>query len=284
MRRPPAPSSAHISTEAGGGFSAHGLASDQPSPLLPTPNPVPGRVPEGFMDEPPPHPNPVPGPVPEGFLDEPPPHSDSVPSSVTEGSQAEPPSHFVPVREGFVDGLPPLPVPGPILEGSEDELSPFLIPVPDVFVEDLSPLPVPVPGGCEDTPSPPAVSWWLRHRSPQPRRRSQRSPHRTSELHRGFSWSCRRLPDHRLLRHRPAQLLHRRPADRRICRGRPPGLPPELWVCQGRPLGRPPELWACRGRPPGRPPELLPSFRGPLRPPWSDVCFVFVLWASGIRP
>ncbi|MEQ2174788.1 hypothetical protein GOODEAATRI_011436 [Goodea atripinnis] len=71
-RRPPAPSSARLSTEAGGGFPAHGLAPDQPSPLLPTPNPVPGPVPEGFMHEPPPHPDPVPGSVPEGFMDKPP--------------------------------------------------------------------------------------------------------------------------------------------------------------------------------------------------------------------
>ncbi|MED6232903.1 hypothetical protein ATANTOWER_004055 [Ataeniobius toweri] len=60
--------------------------------------------------------------------------------------------HTVPVREGLVDGLPPLPapVPGPVLEGSEDELPPSLFPVPEEFVEDLSPLPVTVPEGCED--------------------------------------------------------------------------------------------------------------------------------------
>ncbi|MED6263123.1 hypothetical protein CHARACLAT_001247 [Characodon lateralis] len=222
MKRPPAPSSAHLSTEAGGGFPAHGLAPDQPAPLLPTPNPVPGPVPEGFMDELPPHPDPV-------------------PSSVPEGSQAEPASHSVPVREGPVDGL-----------------RPSLVPVPEEFVEDLSPLPVPVPEECEDVPSVHAVPQWLRHRSPRPRRRSQRSlhrspgfqhiPHRASELHRGFPWSRCRPSDHWLLR--------RRPADRRICPG-----------------------W-----PPGQPPELLPSFRGPLHPPWSNVCFVFVLWASGICP
>ncbi|MEQ2256395.1 hypothetical protein ILYODFUR_023750 [Ilyodon furcidens] len=40
-----------LSTEAGGGFPAHGLAPDQPSPLLPTPNPVPGSVPEGFSPD-----------------------------------------------------------------------------------------------------------------------------------------------------------------------------------------------------------------------------------------
>ncbi|MEQ2169093.1 hypothetical protein GOODEAATRI_021280 [Goodea atripinnis] len=34
--------------------------------------------------------------------------------------------------------------------------------------------------------------------------------------------------DHWLLRHRPAQLLCRQPADRRIC----PGRPPELWICR----------------------------------------------------
>ncbi|MED6295310.1 hypothetical protein CHARACLAT_030415 [Characodon lateralis] len=56
MRRPPAPSSARFPTKAGGGFLAHGLAPDQPSPLLPTANPVSGPVPEGFMEEPPPHP------------------------------------------------------------------------------------------------------------------------------------------------------------------------------------------------------------------------------------
>ncbi|KAK5624076.1 hypothetical protein CRENBAI_017754 [Crenichthys baileyi] len=129
MRRPPAPSSTRLSTEAGGGFPAHCLAHGQPPPLLPTPNPVPDPVPEGFMDEPPPHPDPVPG-------------------SVLEGSQAEPPSHFVPVCERLVDGLPPVPapVPGPFLEGSEDKLPPSLVPVPVEFVEDLSPLPVPVPG------------------------------------------------------------------------------------------------------------------------------------------
>ncbi|KAK5608610.1 hypothetical protein CRENBAI_023085 [Crenichthys baileyi] len=66
MMRPPKPSSARLSTEAGGGFLAHGLAPDQPSPLLPTPNPVPGPVPEGFMDEPPPHSDPVLGSVPGG--------------------------------------------------------------------------------------------------------------------------------------------------------------------------------------------------------------------------
>ncbi|KAK5601520.1 hypothetical protein CRENBAI_024726 [Crenichthys baileyi] len=128
MRRPPAPSSARLSTEAGGSFLPHGLAPDQPSLLLPTPNPVLSPVPEGFMDEPPPHPDPV-------------------PSSVPEGSKAEPPSHSVPVREGLVDGLPPLPapVPGPVMEGSEDELPPSLVPVLEEFVEDLSPFPVPVP-------------------------------------------------------------------------------------------------------------------------------------------
>ncbi|MED6288591.1 hypothetical protein CHARACLAT_028128 [Characodon lateralis] len=131
MRRPPAPSSTRLSTEAGGSFPAHGLAPDQPSLLPPTPNPVPGPVPEG--------------------------------------SQAEPASHSVPVREGLVDGLPPLPapVPGPVLEGSEDELPPFLVPVPEEFVDELSPLPVSVPEGCEDAPSPPAVPRRLRRRSPQ---------------------------------------------------------------------------------------------------------------------
>ncbi|KAK5601521.1 hypothetical protein CRENBAI_024727 [Crenichthys baileyi] len=39
MRRPPALSSGRLSTDAGGGFPAHSLAPDQPSPLLPTPNP-----------------------------------------------------------------------------------------------------------------------------------------------------------------------------------------------------------------------------------------------------
>ncbi|MEQ2239818.1 hypothetical protein ILYODFUR_008495 [Ilyodon furcidens] len=152
MRRPPAPSSARLFTEAGSGFPAHGLAPDQPSLLLPTPNPVPDPVPEGFMDESPPHPDPVPGSVPEG-------------------SQAELPSHFVPVCEELVDGLPPLPapVPGPVLEGSEDELLPSLVPVPEEFMEDLSSLPVPVPDGCEDAPSPPTVSQRLRRRSPRSR-------------------------------------------------------------------------------------------------------------------
>ncbi|KAK5606545.1 hypothetical protein CRENBAI_019065 [Crenichthys baileyi] len=78
-------------------------------------------------------------------MDELPPHPDPVPGSVPEGSQSEPPSHSVPVREGLV--------------------------------EDLSPLPVPVPEGCEDTPSPPAGSRRIRRRSPQPRRRSRRSSH-----------------------------------------------------------------------------------------------------------
>ncbi|MEQ2280944.1 hypothetical protein AMECASPLE_025386 [Ameca splendens] len=148
MRRSPGPSSIRLSTEAQHGF--------------PTPNPVPGPVPEEFMEEWPPHPDPV-------------------PSSVPEGSQAEPPSHSVPVREGLVDGLAPLPVPvpGSVLEGSEDELSPSLIAIPEEFVEDLSPLPVPVPEGCEDAPSPPAVSWWLRRRSPRHCRRSQRSLQRS---------------------------------------------------------------------------------------------------------
>ncbi|MED6267877.1 hypothetical protein CHARACLAT_016539, partial [Characodon lateralis] len=44
---------------------------NEPSPH---PDPVPGFVPDGFMDEQPPHPEPVSGPVPEWFLDEPPPH------------------------------------------------------------------------------------------------------------------------------------------------------------------------------------------------------------------
>ncbi|XP_047247864.1 arp2/3 complex-activating protein rickA-like [Girardinichthys multiradiatus] len=122
MRRPPAPSSARLSTEAGAGFPAHGLVPDQPSPLLQTPNPVPGPVPDGFLDELPPHPDPVPG-------------------SVLEGSRAEPPSYSAPVREGLVDELPP-----------------SLVPVPEEFVEDVSPLPVPVHEGCEDAPSPPPVS------------------------------------------------------------------------------------------------------------------------------
>ncbi|MED6233149.1 hypothetical protein ATANTOWER_007520 [Ataeniobius toweri] len=215
MRRPPAPSSARLSTEAGGGFPTHGLAPDQPSPLPPTPNHVPGPVPEGFEDEPPSPPNPVPGPVLEGFMDESPPHPDPVPSSVPEGSQAEPPSHSVPVCEGLVDGLPPLPapVPSPILEGSEDKLPPSLVPVPEEFVDELSPLPVPVPEGCEDAPSPPAVSRRLCRRSPQPHRMSQRSlrrspgflqfPHCASELLRGFSWSCRQPPDRQPLCRRP---------------------------------------------------------------------------------
>ncbi|MED6256906.1 hypothetical protein ATANTOWER_000821 [Ataeniobius toweri] len=143
MRRSPAPSSTRLSIEARQGFPAHGFAPDQPSPVFPTHNPVPGPVPEGFLNEPPPHPDPVPGPVPEW-------------------SKAEPPSHSVPVCEGLVDGLPPLPapVPGPVLEGSEDKLPPSLVPVPEEFVEDLSPLPVPVPEGYEDAPSAPAVSRW----------------------------------------------------------------------------------------------------------------------------
>ncbi|MEQ2312166.1 hypothetical protein AMECASPLE_028043 [Ameca splendens] len=49
MRRPPAPSFACLSTEARRDFSAHGFAPDQPLPLPPTTNPVPGPVPEGFM-------------------------------------------------------------------------------------------------------------------------------------------------------------------------------------------------------------------------------------------
>ncbi|MED6245700.1 hypothetical protein ATANTOWER_006804 [Ataeniobius toweri] len=106
MRRPPAPSCARLSTEAGGGFPAHGLATDQPSPLLLTPNPVPVPVSEGFMDEPPPHPDPVSGPVPEGFLDEPPPHPNPVSGPVPEGFLDEPPPH-------------PDPVPGSVLEGSQ---------------------------------------------------------------------------------------------------------------------------------------------------------------------
>ncbi|KAK5622251.1 hypothetical protein CRENBAI_007090 [Crenichthys baileyi] len=174
MRRSPAPSSTHLSTEAQHGFPAHGYAPDQPSPLLPTHNPFPG------------------------------PHIWSCSGGV--------PSRAVltlPVREGLVDGLPPLPapVPGPVLQGSEDELPPSLVPVPEEFVEDLSPLPLPVPEGCEDAPSPPAVFWRLRRRSPQPHRRSQWSLHRASELHRGFSWSRHRPSDHRLLRRRPADRL-----------------------------------------------------------------------------
>ncbi|MEQ2255046.1 hypothetical protein ILYODFUR_009750 [Ilyodon furcidens] len=93
-------------------------------------------------------------------MEEPPPHLDPVSSSVPEGSQVEPPSHYVPVHEGLVVRLPPLPppVPGPVLKGSEDELPPSLVPVPEEFVEDLSPLPISVPEGCEDAPSLPAVS------------------------------------------------------------------------------------------------------------------------------
>ncbi|KAK5616960.1 hypothetical protein CRENBAI_012367 [Crenichthys baileyi] len=220
LRRPPAPSSTRLSTEAGGSFPAHGLAPDQPSLLLPTPNPVPGPVLEGFVDEPPPHLDPVLGSVSEGFMDEPPPHPDPVPGSVPVGFMDEPPPH-------------PDPVPGSVfrrvswMNWSEDELPPSLVPVPEEFVEDLSPLPVPVPEGCEDTPSLHVGPRRLRRRSPQPRRRSQLSlhrspgfqwsPHRASELHRGFSWSRRWPSDHRLLRRRPAQLLRRRTADRRIC-------------------------------------------------------------------
>ncbi|KAK5600270.1 hypothetical protein CRENBAI_002628 [Crenichthys baileyi] len=51
------------------------------------------QVPEGFMDEPPPHPDPVPGSVLEGFMDEPPPHPDPVPCPVPEGFLDEPPPH-----------------------------------------------------------------------------------------------------------------------------------------------------------------------------------------------
>ncbi|KAK5616935.1 hypothetical protein CRENBAI_012342 [Crenichthys baileyi] len=47
MKRSPGPSSTCLSTKARHGFPAHGLAPDQPSLLLPTPNPVPGPVPEG---------------------------------------------------------------------------------------------------------------------------------------------------------------------------------------------------------------------------------------------
>ncbi|KAK5610931.1 hypothetical protein CRENBAI_024386 [Crenichthys baileyi] len=241
---------------------------DEPPPH---PDPVPGSVPEGFMDEPPPHPDPVSGPVPEGLLDEPPPHPDPVPSSVPEGSQAELPSHSVPVREGLVDGLPPLPapVPGPVLEGSEDELPPSLVPVPEEFVEDLSTLPVPVPEGCEDAPSPPAVSRRLRHRSPRPRRRS----------HRGLSWS-RHLPsDHQLLRHRPAQHLRRRLADRLPLRG--------LLIAgstgdslRGSRLNSGSAgdgLWAgCL--------NSCPPSEATSAHPCRMFVFVFVLWASGIRP
>ncbi|MED6252389.1 hypothetical protein ATANTOWER_010981 [Ataeniobius toweri] len=123
----------------------------------------------------------------------------------------------------------PDPIPDPALEGSDDELPPSLVPVPEEFMEDLSTLPVSVPEGCEDTPSTPAVPRRLRRRSPRP---------------------CQR----------PRQFLplRRRPADRRICWGRPPVRPPKLWVCRGQPPGRPPELWVCPGRSPGRPPEVLP--------------------------
>ncbi|KAK5606238.1 hypothetical protein CRENBAI_024703 [Crenichthys baileyi] len=108
MRRSPAPSSTRLSTEARPCFPSHGLAPDQPSRLLPTPNPVPDPVPEGFVDEPPPHPNPVLGFVPEGFMDEPPPHPDPVSG---------------PVPEWFMDELPPHPDPvsGPVPEGFLDE-------------------------------------------------------------------------------------------------------------------------------------------------------------------
>ncbi|KAK5624052.1 hypothetical protein CRENBAI_017729 [Crenichthys baileyi] len=68
MRRSPGPCSTRLSTEAQHSFLAHGFAPDQPSPLLLTHNPVPGPVPEGFMNEPPPHPDPVPGPFPESLV------------------------------------------------------------------------------------------------------------------------------------------------------------------------------------------------------------------------
>ncbi|MED6267729.1 hypothetical protein CHARACLAT_015005 [Characodon lateralis] len=167
MRRSPASSSARLSTEAGGGFPAHDLAPDQPLPLPPTPNRVPGPAPKEFEDEPPSHPNPVPGLVLEGFMNEPPPHPDPVPGSVPEGSQAEPPSNSVPVHEGLVDGLPPLPhpVPGPVLEGFEDELPPSLVLVLEEFVDELSLPPVPVSGvrgstlsACCASAAPPQIS------------------------------------------------------------------------------------------------------------------------------
>ncbi|KAK5610318.1 hypothetical protein CRENBAI_007167 [Crenichthys baileyi] len=189
---------ARLSTEAGGAFLAHGLAPDQSSLLLPTPNPVPGPVPEGFMDELSPHPDPVPGFVPEGFIDEPPPHPDPVSGPVPEGFMDEPPPHpdpvSGPVPEGFMDEPPPLPA--PILEGSEDKLPPSLVAVPEEFVDELSPLPIPVPEECKDAPFMHAVPRRLRRRSPQPRQGSQQSlhrspgfqrfPHHPSELHRWY--------------------------------------------------------------------------------------------------
>ncbi|MEQ2312545.1 hypothetical protein AMECASPLE_032155 [Ameca splendens] len=74
----PVPSSTRLSTEAQHGFQAHGFTSDQSSPLAPTPNPIPGPVLEGFMDEPPLHSDPVPGFVQGGLMDEPPPHPNPV--------------------------------------------------------------------------------------------------------------------------------------------------------------------------------------------------------------
>ncbi|KAK5622948.1 hypothetical protein CRENBAI_021947 [Crenichthys baileyi] len=213
MRRSPAPSSTRLSTEARHSF--------------PTPNHVPGPVPEGFMEEPPPHPDPV-------------------PSSVLEGSQAEPPSHSVPVREGLVNGLPPLPapVPSPVLEGSEDELPPPLFLVAEEFVEDLSRLPVPVPEGCENAPFPPAVSRRLRRRSPSPH---QKGPPR---FPRGL------LSSTGVLLGPGRQISRGQPADRRVNQGRTPVRPPELWVCRGNPA---PQEWL--------PETLAPLPKGPPHPP-----------------
>ncbi|MEQ2285629.1 hypothetical protein AMECASPLE_033877 [Ameca splendens] len=128
------------------------------------------------------------------------------------------------------------PVPGSVPEGSQDKLHPSLVPVSEEFVDELSPLPFPVPEGCDDTPSPPAVPRWLHHRSPRPHRRSQRFPQRASELHHGFSWSCRRPSDQQtLLRspgfqrsphhvselHRGFSWSRRWPSDHRLLRRRP---------------------------------------------------------------
>ncbi|KAK5606640.1 hypothetical protein CRENBAI_017690 [Crenichthys baileyi] len=89
--------------------------------------------------------------------------------SCPEGSVDVPPLHLVPVRVGFEDGLPPLPVPVP--EELEDKPSPLLVPVlegfkdnspppplpvpaPEEFGDELPPLPVPVSGELEDEPPP----------------------------------------------------------------------------------------------------------------------------------
>ncbi|KAK5622048.1 hypothetical protein CRENBAI_011549 [Crenichthys baileyi] len=176
----------------------------------------------------------------EGFIDEPPPHPDPVSG---------------PVPEGFIDKPPPHPdpVPSSVWRSPKPSLPHTLVPVREGLVDGLPPLPASVPGpvleGSEDELPPsldPVLEEFVDELSPLPV---------------SVPEGCEDAPSPPAVPQRFLPLC-RRPADRRICRGQPPGRLPVLWV--------------CRTRPPCLPPELFPSFQGHLRPPWSDVCFVGV--------